>query len=62
MLADNEPRWFKSSHSTADDQCVEVAVLADGSILLRDSKISDTSPTLAFTPAQWRTFLAAARP
>lgn len=61
MLADNGLRWFKSSYSDDKEMCVEVAVLTDGSVLLRDSKIGDTSPTLAFTPTQWQTFLTATR-
>ncbi|WP_084216159.1 DUF397 domain-containing protein [Pseudonocardia spinosispora] len=53
------------AHTTAarppDNQCVEVAVLPNGSVLLRDSKIGTTSPTLTFTPTQWQTFLTTAR-
>ncbi|WP_084216046.1 DUF397 domain-containing protein [Pseudonocardia spinosispora] len=52
--------WFKSSHSDDNEACVEVAVRPDGTVLLRDSKIGDTSPILTFTATQWQTFLATA--
>lgn len=50
-----EARWFKSSRSKADGNCVEVAFLQDG-VAVRDSK-SPQTPPLLLTPTQWDTFL-----
>lgn len=49
--------WRKSSLSSAGDNCVEVAVAADGSVGVRDSKQLGRGPTLEFTPAEWAAFL-----
>ncbi len=55
--APDVPRWVKSSYSFANGDCVEVALLPDGQIGVRDSK--DTrGPALRFTPAEWRAFIA----
>jgi hypothetical protein len=54
-------RWFKSSHSGGNDTCVEVALRPEGSALLRDGTLGDTSPVLRFSPAAWRSFLARVR-
>jgi hypothetical protein len=52
----------KSSHSgTNPDECVEVADLADGGRLLRDSKLGAVSPVLAFTASEWAAFSAGVR-
>jgi hypothetical protein len=48
--------WRKSSYSSGSGACVEVAVLSDGTIGVRDSKNPTTSLTV--TPAAWITFLA----
>ncbi|WP_433711572.1 DUF397 domain-containing protein [Nocardia sp. CA-084685] len=48
-------RWFKSSYSASNGQCVEVAFLDGGLVGVRDSK-NPTGPALAFTPAEWTTF------
>lgn len=50
-------RWFKSSHSSAGSECVEVAFLDGGDIGLRDSK-NPTGPALVFTPHEWSAFTA----
>nr|WP_245547028.1 DUF397 domain-containing protein [Nocardia brevicatena] len=50
-------RWFKSSYSESNGQCVEVAHFADGMVGVRDSK-NPTGPALIFTPAEWDAFLA----
>ena len=48
-------RWFTSSYSAAQAQCVEVAFLPDRR-LLRDSKLGAASPVLAVSPAGWSAF------
>ncbi|MFD0886033.1 DUF397 domain-containing protein [Streptosporangium algeriense] len=49
--------WRKSSLSSADGgNCVEVASLPEGGHAVRDSK-DPSGPALAFTPAQWRSFV-----
>ena len=52
-------RWFKSGHS-GDGGCVEVAFLGDA-IGVRDSKLKDGSPVLAFDRREWDAFLAGVR-
>ncbi|WP_083863236.1 DUF397 domain-containing protein [Nocardia exalbida] len=51
-------RWFKSSYSASNGQCVEIAHLNDGTVGMRDSK-NPTGPALTFTPGAWDTFLTA---
>jgi hypothetical protein len=52
-----EISWYKSSHSGGtDNSCVEVAFVADV-VGVRDSK-NTQGPTLAFSPAAWRGFVA----
>jgi hypothetical protein len=48
-------KWFKSSHSSGGQDCVEVAHLAGGMVGVRDSK-DLTGPALVFTPGQWDAF------
>ena len=48
-------RWHKSSHSSANGQCVEVAPVA-GAIAVRDSK-NPAGPTLIFTRQAWVAFV-----
>lgn len=52
-------RWFKSSHSSGGNDCVEVAHLGGGHVGVRDSK-NPNGPALVFTPAQWDVFLSGA--
>ena len=52
-------RWCKSSRSTANANCVEVAVL-DGAVAVRDSK-NPTGGVLAVPPPAWATFTTALR-
>ncbi|MFF3452819.1 DUF397 domain-containing protein [Streptomyces sp. NPDC002730] len=49
--------WFKSSYSDDSDsnECVEVAA-TPGTVHVRDSKNAQ-GPRLAFTEAQWATFV-----
>ena len=48
-------RWHKSSHSSANGQCVEVAPVA-GTIAVRDSK-NPAGPELVFTRPAWVAFV-----
>lgn len=56
--------WFKSTFSGNGDSCVEVNLDAS-EILVRDSKFGRQSsddlnaqPILAYTPDEWRAFIA----
>ena len=49
--------WHKSSHSSQDGNCVEVATNLDRIVAVRDSK-DPHGPALIFTPGEWRTFAA----
>ena len=48
-------RWHKSSHSSANGQCVEVAPVA-GAVAVRDSK-DLAGPELIFTRPAWVAFV-----
>lgn len=52
--------WRKSSHSSQDGNCVEIATNLPGTIAVRDSK-NPNGPTLTFTPTQWQTFTTSTR-
>ncbi len=47
--------WRKSTHSSANNECVEVSRNPAGGVAIRDSKNPD-GPTLTFTAAQWHAF------
>jgi Domain of unknown function (DUF397) len=51
--------WKKSSYSNGGGACVEVASNVPGIVAVRDSK-DPHGPALAFTPDQWRAFIAGA--
>ncbi|MEV6427656.1 DUF397 domain-containing protein [Nocardia sp. NPDC051463] len=58
MNADlSNAKWFKSSRSSAGNDCVEVAFLNGGLVSIRDSK-NPTGPALVFTPGEWDAFAA----
>jgi Domain of unknown function (DUF397) len=46
-------QWRKSMYSHANGNCLEVV----GNVLVRDSKLGDSSPVLAFTPDAWKVFV-----
>ncbi|MCC3314457.1 MULTISPECIES: DUF397 domain-containing protein [Nocardia] len=50
-------QWFKSSRSTSQKECVEVAHLSEGHVGVRDSK-NPTGPALVFAPTEWDAFTA----
>ncbi|MFE9580345.1 DUF397 domain-containing protein [Nocardia sp. NPDC006044] len=50
-----DARWFKSSHSAPNNECVEVAFLTNGLVGVRDSKNLNGS-ALVFTPDEWDAF------
>jgi hypothetical protein len=54
MMVAEQPKWHRSSFCQADG-CVEVA-RAGAEVLVRDSKLGDASPVLAFTEAEWEAF------
>ncbi|ATL70757.1 DUF397 domain-containing protein [Nocardia terpenica] len=56
----SEAKWFKSSRSGPERECVEAAHLDDGYVGVRDSK-NPTGPALVFTPGEWDAFTAGVR-
>lgn len=48
--------FVKSTFSGQQDNCVEIAPLADGGKAVRDSK-DQTGPMLSFTPGEWHAFV-----
>ena len=50
-------RWFKSTKSGPERECVEVAWLSEGRVGMRDSK-NPEGPALVFTPGEWDAFTA----
>jgi hypothetical protein len=53
-------RWFKSTRSDAQNNCVEIAFLRSGKVALRDTKDKGQGPVLVFTPAEWDAFIGGA--
>lgn len=56
----NTTRWRKSSHSTNNANCVEVATPLGGAVAIRDSK-HPADATLTVTPQAWTAFTTAVR-
>jgi Domain of unknown function (DUF397) len=52
-----ELRWRKSSYSSNQGNCVEVAELPDGGMAVRDTKDRDGA-TLRFDAGAWGEFIA----
>ena len=50
-------QWFKSSYSSANGACVEVAQNLPGIVAVRDSKDPD-GPKLFISPADWQTLVS----
>ncbi|RKN38332.1 DUF397 domain-containing protein [Streptomyces hoynatensis] len=50
------PKWFTSSYSNGNGNCVQAARGAPGAVPVRDSK-DTTGPVLTFTTHAWNTFL-----
>ncbi|MBB5918724.1 hypothetical protein BJY24_007636 [Nocardia transvalensis] len=53
-------QWFKSSRSSGQRECVEVAFLDGGRVGVRDGK-NPAGPALVFTPGEWDAFAAGVR-
>ncbi len=54
--------WRKSTWSGDNGgQCVEVALLAGGTVALRDSKNKDNGPILVCPASAWSAFIGGAR-
>jgi Domain of unknown function (DUF397) len=49
--------WHKSTHSSQDGNCVEIATNLPGLVAVRDSKDPD-GVKLLFTGDEWRRFVA----
>ena len=52
--------WTKSSLSHANGNCIEIADLSDGQVVMRHSK-DITGPVLEFPSAEWKAFLGGVR-
>ena len=50
--------WHKSTRSSGQDTCVEVAENLPGVVYVRDTKDSGTGPVLRFADAEWTAFIA----
>ncbi|MGV9409941.1 DUF397 domain-containing protein [Nocardia sp. NPDC003693] len=53
-------RWFKSSRSTPQQDCVEATHLTEGMVGVRDSK-NPAGPALVFDGTSWDAFISGVR-
>lgn len=53
-------KWFKSSRSSSQKDCVEIAHLDEGMVGVRDSK-NPSGPALVFAPSEWDAFTQGVR-
>jgi hypothetical protein len=52
--------WRKSSYSSGNAECVEVAA-GQAAVGVRDTKQRESGPMLEFPPTAWRAFIADAK-
>jgi hypothetical protein len=53
--------WIKSSLSTYNGTCVEIARISNNCVGMRDTKDHGRGPILAFSQREWSAFLAGAK-
>ena len=58
---DARANWVKSSLSTYNGTCVEIAHLSNNRVGMRDTKDHGTGTILAFSQREWSAFLAGAK-
>jgi hypothetical protein len=59
-MAQDSPKWVRSSLSFANGNCVEVMLLPGGTVAVRNSRYPH-GPILEFTPDEWHAFAGGVR-